>query len=287
MRGAREQLSQTTNGTLTESGRVGARTPAFLDGFDDLSIARRYAAESIALLRRSGFSVAMEFDLSDWVQIMAKIPDSVMLNPAFDPRHSRLDATNSFWLRISDADGTCAIIADKYVVTDDYLKDMAAGRVYYETPGEHQRIELEPGLPMGKYTGRIGCAGGLWVHPRARKQGLSWLLPRLVRAYSIQFWDVERHCAIVVEGTRKSGLVENAYGFQEVHLMSTGYFPPTDRDQQIYVIHIDREEIMNQFLLDLEAMSKNSDQKVRDVATIVGHRKDQPLVRGRESGVLG
>ena len=69
--------------------------------------------------------------------------------------------------------------------------------------------------------------------------------------------------------------------------MSTGYFPPTDRDQQIYVIHIDREEIMNQFLLDLEAMSKNSDQKVRDVATIVGHRKDQPLVRGRESGVLG
>jgi hypothetical protein len=90
MRGAREQLSQTTNGTLTESGRVGARTPAFLDGFDDLSIARRYAAESIALLRRSGFSVAMEFDLSDWAQIMETAENSILTNPAFDPTHSRL-----------------------------------------------------------------------------------------------------------------------------------------------------------------------------------------------------
>ena len=88
--------------------------------------------------------------------------------------------------------------------------------MYYAEPTESQRIELVRDLPFGRFTGRIGCAGGLWVHPRARKQGLSWLLPRLVRSYSIQFWDVDRHCAVVVESTRSSGLVEKAYGFQDV-----------------------------------------------------------------------
>ena len=65
MHGAVEQFSQTTKDRFTEGNRTNTDTPAFIDGLDDLSIARRYAAESIALLRRSGFSVAMEFDLSD------------------------------------------------------------------------------------------------------------------------------------------------------------------------------------------------------------------------------
>jgi hypothetical protein len=270
-------LNESAQDTNRDTNR--APDPKFLHGFDDLSIARRYAAESIALLRRSGFSVAMEFDLSDWARIMGDVPDSVMVNPAFDPKHCDMDASNAFWLRISDAQGTCAIIADKLLVCDDYLEEMAAGRIHYSRPRPEQAIELAQNLPYGKYSGKIGCAGGLWVNPRARKQGLSWILPRLVRAYSVQFWDVDRHCAVVIGTTRTSGLVEEAYGFQEVHLMSDSYFPPMDRSVHAYVIHINRQEIVNQFLVDLEAMTQNRDQKVRDVATIVGKRQNQAAVR--------
>lgn len=222
---------------------------------DDASVARLYASEAISMMRRSGYTVTMEFHLGDWADIMANIPDRVMLNPAFDPTHSDLDPSNSFWLRVSDRNGTVAIIADKLVECDDYLVEMAAGRIYYRDPGPEQTIVLEPNLPMGRYSGRVGCAGGLWVHPRARKQGLSWILPRLVRAYSIQFWDVYRHCAVVFEGTRNAGLVEKVYGFKEIHLMCDGYFPPNERNETIHVIHIDRSSIIRQFLADLESLT--------------------------------
>jgi len=251
-------------------------------GLSDLEIARQYAAESIALLRRSGFTVSMEFHLADWAEIMEQVPDRVMVNPAFDPKHSDLDASNSFWLRVADRQGTVAIIADKVVTCDDYLIEMAAGRLYYRDPSPEQRIELCDGLPYGRYTGRIGCAGGLWVHPRARKQGLSWLLPRLVRSYSVQFWDVDRHCAVIFDGTKNAGLVERVYGFSEIHLMTTGYFPPNERPETIHVIHIDRPAIIRQFLMDLESLTADRDQKVRDVATIVGKRQDQAAVVGNE-----
>lgn len=278
MHTAIEHSSLANHTTLAHQNSVGTPLPVFLDGFDDLSIARRYAAESIALLRRSGFTVAMEFDLSDWAQIMETAENSILTNPAFDPAHSRLDASNSFWLRISDKHGTCAVIADKLVVCDDYLEELRSCRMYYADPTETQRIELAQDLPFGRFSGRIGCAGGLWVHPRARKQGLSWLLPRLVRSYSVQFWGVDRHCAVVVESTRSSGLVEQAYGFQDVHLLTTGYFPPAEKPVTVYVIHISRDEILEQFSVDLEAIAQDRDQKVRDVATIVGKRKDQAAI---------
>ena len=170
------------------------------------------------------------------------------------------------------------MIADKLVVCDDYLEELRSCRMYYADPTDTQRIELAQDLPFDRFSGRIGCAGGLWVHPRARKQGLSWLLPRLVRSYSVQFWGVDRHCAVVVESTRSSGLVEQAYGFQDVHLLTTGYFPPAEKPVTVYVIHISRDEILEQFSVDLEAIAQDRDQKVRDVATIVGKRKDQAAI---------
>lgn len=96
MRSATKNPSLANQTTLAQQNSVGTPLPDFLNGFDDLSIARRYAAESIALLRRSGFTVAMEFDLSDWAQIMETAENSILTNPAFDPAHSRLDASNSF-----------------------------------------------------------------------------------------------------------------------------------------------------------------------------------------------
>ena len=105
---------------------------------DDASVARLYASEAISMMRRSGYTVTMEFHLGDWADIMANIPDRVMLNPAFDPTHSDLDPSNSFWLRVSDRNGTVAIIADKLVECDDYLVEMAAGRIYYRDPGPNK-----------------------------------------------------------------------------------------------------------------------------------------------------
>ena len=99
-----------------------------------------------------------------------------------------------------------------------------------------------------------------------------------MRSYSIQFWDVDRHCAVVVESTRSSGLVEKAYGFQDVHLLTNGYFPPAEQPVTVYVIHISRNEILDQFSVDLEAIAQDRDQKVRDVATIVGERKNQTAI---------
>lgn len=243
-----------------------------------LELAQRYMTESIGLLQRSGYRLSLNFDLSGWAALLRSAPKIGIVNPTFDPAHSDLRANEAFWLQLNDEVGVAACIADRLFRTDDFVaNELATGRVWYASPGEGARPELLPDVPLGRYTGRVGHAGGLWVHPRRRKDGLSWILPRLVRALSIINWSVDRHCGLVFEGIHDSGLSAQAYGFPELHAVVEGYFPPTRADARVFVIHIDLDQIVAQFEDDLVRMTDRHCE-MRDVATIVGQRVHQPMV---------
>lgn len=246
-----------------------------------LELAQRYMTESIALLQRSGYRLSLNFDLAGWAALLRSAPKIGIVNPTFDPEHSDLKPNEAFWLQLNDDVGVAACIADRLFVSDDFVADeLGSGRLWYAHPGDGDQPELLATAPVGRYHGRIGHAGGLWVHPRRRKDGLSWLLPRLVRALSIMNWSVDRHCGLVFEGIHDSGLSAQAYGFPESHLVVEGYFPPVRGAARVFVIHIDRDQIAAQFEDDLVRMTDRNCQ-MRDVATIVGQRVHEPVVRPR------
>lgn len=252
-----------------------------------LELAQRYMTESIGLLQRSGYRLSLIFDLSGWAALLRAAPKIGIVNPTFDPAHSDLKPNEAFWLQLNDDSGVAACIADRLFVTDDFIsREIATGHVWYAHPGGGDQPEMLPTAPFGRYGGRVGHAGGLWVHPRRRKDGLSWLLPRLVRALSIINWSVDRHCGLVFEGIHDSGLSAQAYGFPESHMIVEGYFPPVRGDARVFVIHIDREQIAAQFEEDLIRMT-DGDCQMRDVATIVGQRVHEPVVRPRVVQVGG
>jgi GNAT superfamily N-acetyltransferase len=245
---------------------------------DDQRIAADFQRLAFEALARSGFYATMDGDLSNWVDVLRCAPQISIINPTFDPSQSDLRTGSAFWIEVRDANGTVATITNRLFEIDDYVEEVAAGRVHYADPRPDQVIRVRPDVPWGHYNGRVGNAGGLWVHPRARKQGLSWLLPRLMRAYSVQLWNVDRHCALVFGDINDAGLVQDAYGFPDVHLLSTDYFPPSGRAAKVYLIHIHRKAIVEQFLEDNVRMSANRDKHMRDIATIVSKRKHQAAV---------
>ena len=246
-----------------------------------IELAQRYLTESIALLQRSGYRLSLNFDLGGWATLLRSAPKIGIVNPTFDPAHSALKPNEAFWLQLNDDVGVAACIADRLFVTDDFVGgELASGRLWYAAPADADRPALLPGVPLGRFTGRVGHAGGLWVHPRRRKDGLSWLLPRPVRALSIINWSVDRHCGLVFEGIHDSGLSAQAYGFPESHVVVECYFPPTRSDARVFVIHIDLEQIAAQFEDDLGRMTDGNCQ-MRDVATIVGQRVHEPMVGAR------
>lgn len=252
-----------------------------------LELAQRYMTESIGLLQRSGYRMSLNFDLSGWAALLRAAPKIGIVNPTFDPASSDLKPNEAFWLQLNDEYGVAACIADRLFVTDDFVTgEIGSGHLWYAHPGADDRPTLLPEAPVGRYSGRVGHAGGLWVHPRRRKDGLSWLLPRLVRALSIINWSVDRHCGMVFEGIHDSGLSAQAYGFPESHVVVEGYFPPTRADARVFVIHIDREQIAAQFEEDLVRMTDGHCQ-MRDVATIVGQRVQQPMVSARVAQMGG
>ena len=234
-----------------------------------LELAQRYMTASIALLQRSGYRLSLDFDLHGWAALLRGAPRIGIVNPTFDPAHSRLQPNEAFWLQVNDEHGVAACIADRLFVTDDFIGgELASGRLWYASPGDGDRPALLPEAPVGRFGGRVGHAGGLWIHPRRRKDGLSWLLPRLVRALSIINWSVDRHCGLVFEGIHESGLSAQAYGFPESHVVVEGYFPPTRAPARVFVVHIDRDQIAAQFEADLVRMTV-AGSLMHDVATIV------------------
>ena len=242
-------------------------------------VARSYVTAAIGLLQRSGFRVSLNFDLGSWASLLRGAPSILVVNPTFDPERSQVEPGAGFWIGINDDHGPAACIADRLFVTDNFLDEMRSGRLWSSTPGDEDRAELLGTLDAIHYPGRVGHAGGLWIHPRARKAGLSWLLPRLARAFSVINWNVDRHCGIILSGLYGSGMGKQAYGFPEAHLCIDGYCPPFRRSEQLLVVHITRDQIIEQLGSDLERIRDAPDQQMRDVATIISHRHEQPAIR--------
>ncbi|MEQ9643382.1 MAG: hypothetical protein RIM84_25400 [Alphaproteobacteria bacterium] len=247
---------------------------------DDFADPRKLVRAYLARLERDGFYVTVSSDMNAWVSMMEAAPAIRVVNPTFDPAHSQLDASNSFWVRVTDmADNPVACIANRLFDTDDYLGLIRNWRLWYDRGLKEVRplnIVLPDTVPF--VAGRIGHHGGLWVHPGHRKRGLSFVLPRLTRALSLANFRPDWHCGMVFGDLGDSGLPKWGYGYTNMELCIDGYFPVTGRDERVYMTYISRADMLDQTRGDLDLLELHPDQQLVDVVAVAGQRQDQPRV---------
>lgn len=200
---------------------------------------------SLAWLGEHGYTLTVDTDLSNWTAAIAATSADAYINSAFDPRYSRLSAANSFWLDIRAGSHTIATSAARLLVTDDFLDLMRTQRLWRDQPPPELgtlAITAPRGMPL--IAGHIGHEGGLWVHPQHRKRGLSVILPHLNRALCLREWDINWQTGVTRQEIGESGMAKWAYGFRHAEPCFDGHFPLTRCRERLYVVYLDRLELI-------------------------------------------
>jgi GNAT superfamily N-acetyltransferase len=215
-----------------------------------------------------GLELAIEPDIAGWAAHMRAAPATKGVNPTFDPRCSRVDRRNSFWVNVLARGETVACGAGRLFETDDYLELKRSLRLWFDREPVPHRGRLELIVPDATpfIAGRVGHEGGLWVHPAHRKRGLSMLVPRLVRAICLGRFAVEWQCGVNFDDLTRSGLPTGAYGFPHCVPCLDGFFPPTGRHERMHMVYMSRAELLSVQRDTVVRLRTDRDQQAVDAA---------------------
>lgn len=244
----------------------------------DYTIAADFVAEAVSVLRRSGFKFTINFEMAEWVDFLER--HGAFANPTFDPRECEITPYTGFWIGIYDDRGLCSVNAARLFRSGDFRRDyLLTGKIHYDNPPAGFEPELFTGETEGMlWDGMVGHSGGIWVHPRARKQGLPWLMPRICRALAIQQWNIDRHTCLILDGLKKAGFSSKVYGYPEGWPIFEGFHPCTQAESRVHFLHIERPAIVAQLAADLADFRDKGDQQLVDLATVIGKREDQAAI---------
>jgi len=226
---------------------------------------------SLAWLEDHHYTLTVDVDMARWARTMAEAVTEPSINPTFNPRFNDLSPANSFWLDIRAGSQTIATSAARHFITDDLLGLMRSMRLWRDpAPIEDGELIVVPPPHMPLISGSVGHEGGLWVHPSHRKRGLSAILPRLTRAFSLRQWNPNWLTGVARRGIGECGIVKWSYGYPHVEPCFEGYFPPTRNYERLYVAYMNRDELIaGLFPNTLPWFQPDGDQKIADAAVRV------------------
>ncbi len=217
----------------------------------------RYINFLLEALNARGFFVEQDPDLSRWRRCLEGMPGIVGINPSFDPAHHDFQPGGpQYWLRLSTiptrarkSSELVAVIAFRLIETGPggWIEWLRSGKLFSEKlPPLGSATILQP--QDCNWTGRIGHHGGLVIAEAYRSQRLAYLLTHLVRAISIQRYDVDYHCGLVYENLYHSGvpLRRDGYGYARADLAMDGFIGAVGRSARMYTTQIDRAGMLAQ-----------------------------------------
>lgn len=166
------------------------------------------------------------------------------INPTFNPVFNDI-SRDGFWFRLTDLDGnTVASHADRIFRVDDICDLMETGELWYSARPDKLKGKVDVIRPPVKIGGTITHSGALWIEPSWRNKGLSLYLPYLSRALCMRNYGTRFHTGVVLKGLNGSPVPRERYGYPHVELCIRGYFPATDRFEEVFMCYMsDRESI--------------------------------------------
>ena len=203
-------------------------------------------------------SLVVERDFYDLVRFLKH--HDAFVYPAFDPDRCTIEG-DSFWFRLTDMDGnTVASHADRIYDTNDFCELMESGELWFGANARRRKIPYSLiKRPAVQLSGRVGHSGALWVDKAYRGKGLSLYLPYLSRSLCLRNFDTQYHTGLVFKSLAGSKVPAEYYGYPHVDLCLDGYFPPTEKMEQVYLCWISQEEAVGR----LHALPRHPEYPVK------------------------
>jgi hypothetical protein len=248
------------------------------------AISERIAALHLSLVVERDFNRLRDF---------LRAAGGAFIYPTFDPDLNDLNR-DSFWLRLIDVDGvTVASHAERVFETADFYDLIESGELWFGVNAQRrmpQRLRLM--RPQTGIAGTVGHAGSLWVEPRHRGLGLSLYLPYLSRSLCLRNLGTDFHTGLVFKSLAGSRVPTAYYGYPHVQLIIRDHFPPTKRDEEVYICHISREESLAklralaghaEFPVPLDGILKGQVLELPQLDTRPQHVDSPAIVRQRKN----
>ncbi len=227
---------------------------------DDLLEIQMFIDRARAELDARKLTLEVDSDLSQWVKLIKDAPGKVVVASTHDPSKSYVHPGNSFWVIVRERDQQfldrllrrerpiVACLCHRVIETDNIADDVRTHRLFFDRKPvldfRPVQLALNPNVPVIR--GRVGLAGGFWVHPRHRGSKLSNIVSRVTRILSLRHFDIDWSISLVRDTPRRKAMIHNTYGLAHSASLTRGYYPPYGYDLDMQMSYMSRQEMLDQ-----------------------------------------
>ena len=211
-------------------------------------------------LDRRKLTLEVDSDLSKWVTLVKSAPGRTSVTSTHDPSRSYVHPGNAFWVIVRERDQNLigrvlrrerpivACLCHRVVDTDNIVDDIRTNRLFFDrTPIlDYHPVQVVLGENVPTIRGKVGLAGGFWVHPRLRGTKLSNIVSRVTRILSLRHFDIDWSISIVRDTPRRKAMIHDTYGLAHSASLTRGYYPPYGYDLSTQLSYMNREEMLDQ-----------------------------------------
>lgn len=227
---------------------------------DDLKEIQTFIDRARRELDQRKLTLEVDSDLSEWVRLIQNAPGRGSVSSSHDPSKSFVHPGNAFWVIVRERDRrfidrllrrpppVVACLCHRVIQTDDIADEMRTNRLYYDrTPIlDYHPVEIVRNENMPVVGGKVGLAGGFWVHPRYRGSKLSNVVSRVTRLLSLRHFDIDWSVSLVKDTPRRKAMIHSTYGLAHSASITRGYYPPYGYDLDIQMSYMHRDEMLDQ-----------------------------------------
>lgn len=245
---------------------------------DDLIQIQTFIDNARAELDKRKLTLEVDSDLSKWVSLITRAPGHTVIASTHDPQRSYVHPGNSFWIIIRERDRrlidrvlrrdhpVVACLCHRVITTHDIADEVRTHRLFFDRKPildyRPVNVVIEDSAPV--IGGKVGLAGGFWVHPRYRGSKLSNIVSRVTRVLSLRHFDIDWSISLVRDTPRRKAMIHNTYGLAHSTSITRGYYPPYGYDLDMQMSYMHRDEILDQVRSENAATEAGDAQNAAD-----------------------
>ena len=145
---------------------------------------------------------------------------------------------------------------------------MRTHRLYFDRKPilDYRPIDITASNNVPVIGGKVGVAGGFWVHPRYRGTKLSNIISRVTRILSLRHFGIDWSISLVRDTPRRKAMIHNTYGLSNSVSVSRGYYPPYNTELDMQMSYMHRSEMLEQVRSENEKARPNQRTAVQEDA---------------------
>ena len=192
----------------------------------------RFVLAADRAARRKGVTLRLRHDFDELVRVNQYYTARDLWYPlldAFNPRCAELTPENAYWICGEDENGEVVLTNACRVLdwTGTNLTEQARALWYGRDSGQRCEVTAEAAEFI---TGIVAWGGASWVRPDFRGKQLSYLTPRILKAYACARWPIDwSFCYIGIDNVRR-GLAAT-YGHN--NLSHSILYPDSPHGEQV------------------------------------------------------